>query len=90
MRRRLQFVAAMMVWSSGVFALLSVFDLFTLESLYIIWLLGFLAAIEITAPEVVTLSWRTRLRRISILGLVVLAGIVLRRALEVLPESVIP
>ena len=73
-----------------VLTVLSASDMFSLESFFIIAFVSFLAAVELTSPEVVVPSWRTRLRWFSLLGIVVLAGILIGRAVETLPESLVP
>lgn len=87
---RLEFVTVAIIGISGVLTVLTVTGLFTLESFYIISLIGFLAVLELTSPAVGISRWWPQLRWLLVLGLVVLVGIVIRRALTVLPDGFLP
>lgn len=63
---------------------------FSLESLFILALVGYLAAIELATPRTIVTWWSRRLRWFSVLGLLTLGGIVLGKALERLPEAYLP
>lgn len=87
MDRRLRFVFTQAAWMVGtVFALL-LLDVFTLSLFFIISYIGLLIIIELTAPFVVTPSWRLRLRWLVLLGFFVFVSILAQRILALLPSG---
>jgi len=73
----------------GTIVLLAALGSISLELFFVVSLIGFLVVIELTAPVNVTPRWRARLKWLIALGLLVFAGIVVRRILEILPPGVI-
>lgn len=67
---------------------LSLLGSLTLELFFVISLVGFLVAMELTAPFAVTPRWRRRLTWFVVLGLLVFAYVVVRRILAILPPGV--
>lgn len=89
MDRRLRFVFSQTAWMVGtVFALL-LLDVFTLSLFFIISYIGLLIVIELTAPFVVTPSWRLRLRWLVLLGFLIFAYILAQRILALLPSGTV-
>ena len=87
--RRRRFIHGQTAWMlASVFALV-LLDTLTLELFFVLSLIGFLVITELTAPFNVTPQWRTRLKWIIGLGLVVFGYIVVRRILEILPSGVL-
>ena len=76
-------------WMHGVIILLSVLGSLELELFFVLSLIGLLIVVELTAPFNVTPRWRRRLLPVIALGLIVFAGIVSRRILEILPPGLI-
>lgn len=87
--RRRRFVHAQLAWMLATIVLLTALGSFSLELAFVLSLLGLLVVVGLTAPVNVTPAWRARLRWIIALGLLVFAGIVVRRILEILPPEVI-
>ena len=69
--------------------LLTAFGAVSLDLYFVLSLIGFLVLVELTAPFNITPAWRARLRWIILAGLVIFAGIVVRRILDILPPGVI-
>ncbi|ADJ13876.1 hypothetical protein C497_16897 [Halalkalicoccus jeotgali B3] len=61
----------------------------TVELFFVLSLIGFLVVTELTAPFAVTPQWRTRLKWLIGLGLLVFGAIVVRRIIEILPSGVL-
>lgn len=87
--RRYRFIHAHTAWMLAALLGLVVLDALTYEVFFVVSLIGFLVVVELTAPFNVTPRWRTRLRWLILVGLLIFGYIVLRRILEILPEGVI-
>lgn len=87
--KRQRFVYGVVAWMLGVIILLSVLGSLELELFFVLSLIGLLIVVELTAPFNVTPRWRRRLLPVIALGLIVFAGIVSRRILEILPPGLI-
>ncbi|MFC7008586.1 hypothetical protein [Halalkalicoccus salilacus] len=87
--RRRRFIHGQTAWMLLSVLALALLDTLTLELFFVLSLIGFLIVTELTAPFNVTPEWRTRLKWIIGLGLVVFGYIVVRRILEILPSGVI-
>lgn len=87
--RRERFVRLLVTWMLSVVLLLSLLDALSLELVFVGSFVGLLVVAEYTAPFSVTPRWRTRLRVVIVVGLVVFVSIVVRRVLQTLPEGVI-
>lgn len=88
-RRRTRFVHATLAWLLASVLVLVVLDALSYELVFVVGLIGFLVVIELTAPLNIQPGWRRRLRWLILLGLVVFAGIVVRRILAILPPGVV-
>lgn len=87
--RRQRFIhgqAAVMFVALFILALL---DALTLPLYFVISLVGFLVMLELTAPFHVQPAWRSRLKWIVLLGLVVFIAIIVRRILQLIPPGLI-
>ena len=84
----MRFVHAQMAWMLGVVVVLVAVGSLDLELFFVLSLIGFLVVVELTAPAVVTPTWRRRLRWFVAVGLLVFGYIVVRRILEILPPEV--
>lgn len=73
----------------GTLLLLAVLGALSFELYFVLSLIGLLVIIELTAPFNVTPRWRSRLKWLVALGLLVFAAVVVRRILAILPEGVI-
>lgn len=87
-RRRTRFVHATLAWLLGSVFVLVLLDSLSYELSFVVALIGFLVVVELTAPLNVRPRWRQRLRWLILLGLLVFAGIVVRRILAILPPGV--
>lgn len=87
--RRRRFIHGQTAWMLLSVLALALLNTLTLELFFVLSLIGFLIVTELTAPFNVTPEWRTRLKWIIGLGLVVFGYIVVRRILEILPSGVI-
>jgi hypothetical protein len=88
-RRRQQFVIGHVAWTLAAILALALLDAVSLELVFVLSLIGFLIVVELTAPITVTPRWRSRLKWLIALGLVVFGVIVVRRILAILPAGVI-
>lgn len=88
--RRLRFIHGVLAWLLGSMVLLAALGSLSLELFFVISLIGLLIVVELTAPLNVTPRWRARLKWPLAAGLVVFAGIVVRRILEILPPGLLP
>jgi len=88
LEKRRRFVYALVAWMVSVILLLTTLDALELELFFVISLIGLLVVVELTAPFNVTPRWRRRLLPIILVGLAGFSYIVIRRILEILPESV--
>lgn len=89
-QRRFTFIASVVLWIAGALVALVGMDAFSLESLFLLALVGYLAAIELATPRMIVAWWSRRLRWFSVLGLLALGGIVLGEALVRLPGAYLP
>ena len=89
MRRRQQFVTGQLVWMVGAILLLAVLGSLSLELFFVVSLIGFLVVVELTAPVAITPAWRSRLKWLILVGLVVFGYVVVRRILAILPSGVL-
>ncbi|AQL42267.1 hypothetical protein BV210_05860 [Halorientalis sp. IM1011] len=87
--RRVQFVQGQVAWMVTGLCLLVILGALTLELFFVVSLIGFLVVVELTAPFNVTPRWRSRLKWIVAVGLLVFAAVVVRRILEILPPGVV-
>lgn len=88
--QRLPFSVTVLSLISATLTALVASGIFTLELFLIVSLVTFLAAVELTAPSGVAPTWRTQLRWLSLFGLLALGVVVIRRAINTLPEEFIP
>lgn len=86
--RRQRFLLATTGWLLLTVISLTVLSSLTLELFFITSLIGFLVVIELTAPFSVTPRWRSRLRWLIAVGLIVFGYIVVTRILQILPPGV--
>lgn len=89
MRRRQQFVTGQLAWMVGAILLLAVLGSLSLELFFVVSLIGFLVVVELTAPVAITPTWRSRLKWLILVGLVVFGYVVVRRILAILPSGVL-
>jgi hypothetical protein len=68
---------------------LSLLGSLSYELFFVVSLIGFLVVVELTAPFNVTPRWRSRLKWIIAIGLLVFGYIVVRRILAILPPGVL-
>lgn len=87
--RRRRFIHGQTAWMLLSVLALALLETLTLELFFVLSLIGFLIVTELTAPFNVTPQWRTRLKWIIGLGLLVFGYIVVRRILEILPSGVL-
>lgn len=88
-RRRHQFVSGTLAWMLGATLLLVLLDSLEYELIFVISLIGFLVVVELTAPFNVNPDWRSRLKWLIIVGLLVFGYIVIQRILAILPPGVL-
>lgn len=88
-RRRHRFIYAQTAWMLATIIGLALLGSLSLELFFVVSLIGFLVVVELTAPFSVTPKWRSRLRWIILVGLVVFGYVVVRRVLAILPEGII-
>lgn len=86
--RRQRFIHAQLGWMLATALALALLESLSYELFFVVSLIGFLVITELTAPFEVTPEWRSRLKWLIGLGLVVFGYIVVRRILEILPEGV--
>lgn len=87
--RRRRFIHGQTAWMLASVLALVLLDALTVELFFVLSLIGFLVVTELTAPFAVTPQWRSRLKWIIALGLIVFGAIVIRRILEILPSGVL-
>lgn len=87
--RRQRFVRATVAWMLAAALLLSVLDSLTYELFFVVSLIGFLVVTELTAPFSVTPTWRSRIKWIIAIGLLVFGYVVVQRILAILPDGVL-
>lgn len=88
-QRRLRFIYSQAAWLLGSFFVLLLLDALSLELLFVVGFIGFLAIIQLTAPTTITPVWRHRLRWLIAIALLVFGVIVIRRILAILPPGVL-
>ncbi|MFC7008655.1 hypothetical protein [Halalkalicoccus salilacus] len=77
-QRRQRFIHGQLAWMLVTLVLLAALGAVSLETFFLISLLGFLIITELTAPLNVTPTWRKRLRWIIFAGLAVFGMFILR------------
>lgn len=87
-QRRERFIHAQLAWMLVTLVLLAALDTVSLESFFLISLLGLLIVTELTAPLNVTPKWRKRLRWIILAGLAVFGVFIVRFLQQTLPPEV--
>lgn len=87
MRRHQQFVYGQLAWMLATVLALSLVGALSLEIFFIGSLLGLLVLTELTAPVNVAPRWRSRMKWIVLLGILVFGYFMVRRVLEFLPEG---
>lgn len=87
-RRRQRFIHAQVAWMLGTVLALALLESLTYELFFVVSLIGFLVVVELTAPFNVTPQWRSRLKWLIAVGLLVFGSIVVKRILEILPRGV--
>lgn len=85
--QRLRFVVAVLLWTSITSTLLVATGVFSLELLFVVAFVGFLVLSEMTGPSTLSIPWRARVRWVVLAGVLVFAGIVIRRILRIVPSS---
>lgn len=88
-QRRLRFIYGQAAWLLGSFFALLLLDALSLDLLFVVGFIGFIAIIQLTAPFTITPGWRQRLKWLIAIGLIVFGVIVVRRILAILPPGVI-
>lgn len=86
--RRQRFVHAQLAWMLAAALVLALLDALSYELFFVVSLIGFLVVTELTAPFDVTPRWRSRLKWLIGIGLLVFGYVVVRRILAILPEGV--
>ncbi|WEL20587.1 hypothetical protein [Halorhabdus sp. BNX81] len=87
-RRRQQYLVGVLAWAVSVLLVLVTLQSLSYELYFVLTLIGVLVVTALTAPFNLTPRWRTRLRWVILLGLVVFTYLVFRRVLAVLPQGV--
>lgn len=87
--RRQRFLHGQTAWMLASLVVLAALGSLSLDLYFVVSLIGFLVLVELTAPFNVTPEWRSRLKWLILAGLVVFAGIVVRRILEILPPGLV-
>ncbi len=88
-RRRQQFIHGQAAWMLATLLLLAVLGSLSLELFFVLSLIGLLVVTELTAPFNVTPEWRSRLKWLTVLGLLGFVFIIFRRVLDVIPWGVV-
>lgn len=89
MNRRVRFVYGVVGWMLGSLVFLTALGGPSYEVFFVVSLIGFLVAVELTAPFNVEPEWRRRLRWVILLGVAVFGYVVVKRILEILPSGVL-
>lgn len=87
--RRQQFVFGQAIWMLGTIVLLSVLSSQYLGLFIALSLFGLIFTTELTATFNLTPQWRTRLRGILLVGLLIFGYAVTRRVLEIVPDGLL-
>jgi threonine/homoserine efflux transporter RhtA len=85
---RRRFVHIHVAWMLAAALVLALLDSLTYELFFVVSLIGFLVAVELTAPFRVTLRWRRRLRWVVVLSLAGFGDIIVRRVIALRPSEV--
>lgn len=88
-RRRVRFIYAQAAWMLATLLGLLLLGALSLELLFVVSFIGFLAITQLTAPFTITPTWRHRLKWVIAIALLIFAIIVIRRILAILPPGVI-
>ena len=78
-----RFLGVQVGWILLSVVLLALIGVLSLQSMFVLSLIGLLVASELTAPYAVVVPWRVRLRRVVVLGIVAFGLVVVRRVLEI-------
>lgn len=87
MRQRLQFITLVVLGFSFLLALAAALGPFEPDLLFIVSFMLFVAIVELTAPDVITVPWRRKLGWFTVLGLLVSGVLLSRRVLETIPDG---
>lgn len=87
--RRQRFIHGNVAWMLATVLVLVLLDSLSYELFFVISLIGFLVVTELTAPFNVKPRWRSRLKWLIGLGLLVFGYVVVRRILAILPEGLV-
>lgn len=87
MRRAQQFVYGQITWMLATVLALTLLGALTMEIFFIGSFLGFLVLTELTSPFNVSPKWRSRLKWVVLLGIVLFGYFMVNRILEFLPEG---
>lgn len=83
--KQYRFVRIFAAWLCGSTIVLTVLNAMELELFFVLSLLGFLILTELSAPINIRPEWRRRLRWAIAVGIIIFTGVVVRRALAILP-----
>ena len=86
----MRFVRGQLAWMVGTVLVLALFGSVSYELFFVGSLLGLLVVSELTVPVNATPSWRTRLRWLTLVGLLGFLALIVRRILSVIPPEVLP
>lgn len=87
MRRTQQFVYGQLSWMLATILGLVALGMLSIELFVIGSLLGLLVLVELSAPVNVRPSWRSRLRWVVLLGMILFGYFMIKRVLAVLPDG---
>ena len=87
MRHRLRFVIAVVLGLPTIFVLFLALGSLTLELFFIISFITFIAVVEMTAPDIVSVPWRRKLNWVIIVGLMISSLLLGHRIMTVLPDQ---
>jgi hypothetical protein len=87
--RQQRFIHAQTAWMLATLLGLALLGSLTYELFFVVSLVGFLVLVEMTAPFNVTPKWRSRLKWLIAVGLLVFGYLLVRRVLEILPPGVL-
>lgn len=90
MRQRLQFITAVVLGISAFLTLVVALDAFAPDLFFIISFMMFIAIVELTAPDVISIPWQRRLNWFTVIGLIVSIILLGRRIVETVPEGFSP
>ena len=81
--RQRRFVRWQGAWILGSVAVLGAAGALSVDVAFAAALLGFFVVTQLTAPVAVRPAWRSRLRWVAVVGVVVFAALTVQRAVEV-------